>query len=276
MKLWTVIFIVILMIGITPAFAVDSPVSQQNTASKAVKQIDTGIKNVSQITGAANDNVVTSLEASDLENSGYIDEYDDDGNYIGNYIWVDSSDLSDTSDDELDEIDDYSVSSFNIPGEYTDYLDEPDNVDTANFEDIDEFNEVNGDVSSEIVNMADGDVSAGLSDENDNLNELNADDQFDGDGYDIFTGLEIEFEDNVDELNENDDVDELDDGNCVVFDPSDFPSSEDTSYIDTNVSTNCKPLIVTIVNGLCGVVQATLRGLGNVCMICGNTLETIF
>lgn len=274
MKLWMAIFLVILMIGVTPAFAADSPVDQQTATSTAVKQTNGNIKNVSGVTDSSNGDMVTSFAVSDPADgdSGYIDGYDDDGNYIGNYMVVDSS------DDEPDEMDNYTVSSFNMPGEDIEYIDEPDSSDIVDSASIDESDD-SGDDLLEITDTIDED--APNPDENDNFDELNEDDQFDEDGYVIVTELDIEFEDDdssdVDQLNESldGDVIDLDDGNYTVIDPADVPSSEITSQIDTNVSNNCKPLIVTIVNGLCGVVQATLEGLGNVCMILGNELETI-
>ena len=280
MKLWMVIFLVILMIGVTPAFAADSPADQQTATSTVIKQINDNTENVSEVTESSNRDMVTSFDVSDPadKNSGYIDGYDDDGNYIGNYMVVDSS------DDELDESDDYTVSSFNIPGEDIEYIDEPDSSDMVDSAIIDEYNDY--DDLLEVADTIDEDTDYAADapshpDENDNFDELNEDDQFDEDGYNIVTELDIEFEDDdssdVDQLNESldGDVIELDDGNYTVIDPAGVPSSEITSQIDTDVSNNCKPLIVTIVNGLCGLVQATLEGLGNVCMILGNELETI-
>lgn len=287
MKLWMAIFLVILMIGVTPAFAANSPADQQTATSKAVKQINSDIKNVSEVTESSNGDV-TSFAVSDPadEDSGYIGGYDDDGNYIGNYTVIDPSDLEDTSDDQPDETDDYTVSSFNVPGEDIEYIDELDDNNMDDSASMDEFDDAGNDLL-EVLDTVDegtdylGDVSS-PSYENDNFDELNANDQFDEDGYDMFTELNIEFgydgPHDIDQLNESQDegVNELDNGNSTVIDSSDVPLSEDTSQISTNVSANCKPLIVTIVNGLCGVVQATLEELGNVCMILGNELETIF
>ena len=289
MKVLMAIFLVILMIGVAPAFAVDSPADQQTAASTTVKQINSGIKDVSQVLDSSNNDRVTSFDVSDPEDedSGYIDGYDDDGNYIGNYTVIDPSDLECISDDQPDETDNYAVSSFNIPGEDIEYIDEPDSNNMVESASMDEFDDIGNDLL-EILDTVDED--AGYLDEldvsspsdEDNFDELNADDQLDEDEYDIFTELSIEFgydgPYDIDQLNESqdDDVNELDNGNCTVIDSSDVPLSEDTSQISTNVSTNCKPLIVTIVNGLCGVVQATLEKLGNVCMILGNELETIF
>ncbi|MEN6292264.1 MAG: hypothetical protein ABFD07_09680 [Methanobacterium sp.] len=287
MKLWMAIFLVILMIGVTPAFAANSPADQQTATSKAVKQINSDIKNVSEVTESSNGDV-TSFAVSDPadEDSGYIGGYDDDGNYIGNYTVIDPSDLEDTSDDQPDETDDYTVSSFNVPGEDIEYIDELDDNNMDDSASMDEFDDTGNDLL-EVLDTVDegtdylGDVSS-PSYENDNFDELNANDQFDEDGYDMFTELNIEFgydgPHDIDQLNESQDegVNELDNGNSTVIDSSDVPLSEDTSQISTNVSANCKPLIVTIVNGLCGVVQATLEELGNVCMILGNELETIF
>ena len=289
MKVLMAIFLVILMIGVAPAFAVDSPADQQTAASTTVKQINSGIKDVSQVLDSSNNDRVTSFDVSDPEDedSGYIDGYDDDGNYIGNYAVIDPSDLECIPDDQPDETDDYTVSSFNIPGEDIEYIDEPDSDNMVDSASMDEFDDT-GNGLLEILDTVDEDAEymdefdvSSPSDE-DNFDELNADDQLDEDEYDIFTELSIEFgydgPYDIDQLNESqdDDVNELDNGNCTVIDSSDVPLSEDTSQISTNVSTNCKPLIVTIVNGLCGVVQATLEKLGNVCMILGNELETIF
>jgi len=277
------------MIGVAPAFAVDSPADQQTAASTTVKQINSGIKDVSQVLDSSNNDRVTSFDVSDPEDedSGYIDGYDDDGNYIGNYTVIDPSDLECIPDDQPDETDDYTVSSFNIPGEDIEYIDEPDSDNMVDPASMDEFDDT-GNGLLEILDTVDEDADymdefdvSSPSDE-DNFDELNADDQLDEDEYDMFTELSIEFgydgPYDIDQLNESqdDDVNELDNGNCTVIDSSDVPLSEDTSQISTNVSTNCKPLIVTIVNGLCGVVQATLEKLGNVCMILGNELETIF
>jgi hypothetical protein len=283
------IFLVILMVGVAPAFAVDSPADQQTTASTTVKQTNSGIKDVSQVLDSSNNDRVTSFDVPDPEDEdgGYIDGYDDDGNYIGNYTVIDPSDLEGISDDQPDETDDYTVSSFNIPGEDIEYIDEPDSDNMVDSASMDEFDD-NGNDLLEILDTVDEDADyldefdlSSPSDE-DNFDELNADDQLDEDEYDMFTELSIEFgydgPYDIDQLNESqdDDVNELDNGNCTLIDSSDVPLSEDTSQISTNVSTNCKPLIVTIVNGLCGVVQATLEELGNVCMILGNELETIF
>ncbi|WP_424354571.1 hypothetical protein [Methanobacterium sp. MBAC-LM] len=289
MKVLMAIFLVILMVGVAPAFAVDSPADQQTTASTTVKQTNSGIKDVSQVLDSSNNDRVTSFDVPDPEDEdgGYIDGYDDDGNYIGNYTVIDPSDLEGISDDQPDETDDYTVSSFNIPGEDIEYIDEPDSDNMVDSASMDEFDD-NGNDLLEILDTVDEDADyldefdlSSPSDE-DNFDELNADDQLDEDEYDMFTELSIEFgydgPYDIDQLNESqdDDVNELDNGNCTLIDSSDVPLSEDTSQISTNVSTNCKPLIVTIVNGLCGVVQATLEELGNVCMILGNELETIF
>ncbi|OEC88730.1 hypothetical protein A9507_03345 [Methanobacterium sp. A39] len=282
------IFLVILMMGVAPAFAVDSPADQQTVVSTAVKQTNSDIKDVSQVLDSSNTDMVTSFDVSDPEDedSGYIDGYDDDGNYIGNYTVIDPSDLECIPDDQLDETDDYTVSSFNIPGEDIEYIDELYSNNMADSASMDEFDDEGNDLL-EVLDTVDegtdylGDVSI-PSYENDNFDELNANDQFDEDGYDMFTELNLEFgydgPHDIDQLNESQDegVNELDNGNFTVIDSSDVPLSEDTSQISTNVSANCKPLIVTIVNGLCGVVQATLEELGNVCMILGNELETIF
>lgn len=273
MKLWMAIFLVILMIGVTPAFAADSPADQQAATSTTFKQIN-GDKDVSQVIDSSKD-MVTSYDVSNPadEDSSYIDGYDDDGNYIGNYMVVDPSD---------DESDDYTVSSFNMPGEDIEYIDEPDSSDIVDSASVDESDDDLLEVADTIDEDTDyTDDAQSHPDENNNFDELNEDDQFDEDGYNIVTELYIEFGDDdlsdVDQLNESLDggVGELDDGNYTVVDPADVPSSETTSQIDTDVSNNCKPLIVTIVNGLCGLVQATLEELGNVCMILGNELETI-
>ncbi|MGB9977702.1 hypothetical protein [Methanobacterium sp.] len=262
MKVLMAVLLVILMIGVTPAFATDSVAYKQNIAPTVVKEINGGIKCVSQVV-AQPDNVINSV--SNDASSGYIDGYDDDGNYIGNYAVVDSSDLIDTSDNP-DGTDNYLVGSFNIPGEDVNYIDEPDNM--VNSSSMDEFDD-----NLEALDTPDKDTDYiseldESSQPDENINELNTDDM--DNEYDVITELDIEFEYNessgVGELDESldDDVGELDDGNYTVIDPSDVPSSETTSQIDTDVSTNCKPLIVTIVNGLCGVVQATLERLGNV------------
>ncbi len=280
MKVLMAIFIVILMIGVAPAFAANSPADQQTAAPTAVKQINGNIEKAFQVADPSSEDIMASSDESDLEDSDYIDGYDDEGNYIGNYIVVNPSN---------DEPDEYTVSSFNMTGDDIDYIDGPDSGNVPASTNIDEFDQYTDEDSLELGNTFDEDDDYTVefdasthTDENDNFDELNADDQFDEDGYDIFTELNIEFEDNgllyIDQLNESQDwdVNELDDGNYAVVDPLDVPSSEDTSQVDINVSTPCKPLIVTIVNGLCGVVQATLQRLGNVCMILGNELETVF
>lgn len=282
MKIWMAIFLVILMIGVTPAFAVDSTANQQTVSSTAIKQINSNNKEIYQSTNSSTSDVTAFDVSSQVdENEGYIDGYDDDGNYIGDYIVVDPA------DNQPDETDNYTVSSFNMPDENnTKYIDEPDSGDMIDSESINDSNNDTGDDSSEVIDTIDENDDAfnasSHTDENGNFNGLDEDDQFDEDEYfSIITELDIEFEGNdsldVDQLNESscDDVNELDNGNDTVIDPSDVPLSEDTLQIYTNVSNNCKPLIVTIVNGLCGVVQATLKELGNVCVIFGNELETI-
>ena len=281
MKIWMAIFLVILMIGVTPAFAADSTADQQTVSSTAIKQINDNNKEIYQVTNSSTGDV-TAFDVSGQvdENKGYIDGYDDDGNYIGEYIVVDPA------DNQPDETDNYTVSSFNMPDENnTKYIDESNSSDMIDSESINNSNNDTGDDLSEVIDTIDENDDAfnasNHTDENGNFDGLNEDDQFDGDGYNIVTELDIEFEGNdsldVDQLNESscDDVNELDNGNDTVIDPSDVPLSEDTLQIYTNVSNNCKPLIVTIVNGLCGVVQATLKELGNVCVIFGNELETI-
>lgn len=275
------IFLVILMIGVTPAFAADFTADQQTVSSTAIKQINGNNKDIYQVTNSSTGNVTAfDISGQVNESKGYIDGYDDDGNYIGDYIVVDPA------DNQPDETDNYIVSSFNMPDENnTKYIDKPDNSDMIDSESINNSNNDTGDDLSEVIDTIDENADAfnapNHTDENDNFDGLNEDDQFDEDGCNIVTELVIEFEDNdsldVDQLNESscDDVNELDNGNDTVIDPSDVLLSEDTLQIDTNVSNNCKPLIVTIVNGLCGVVQATLEGLGNVCVIFGNELETI-
>ena len=282
MKIWMAIFLVILMIGVTPAFAADSTADQQTVSSTAIKQINDNNKEIYQVTNSSTGDV-TAFDVSGQvdENKGYIDGYDDDGNYIGEYIVVDPA------DNQPDETDNYTVSSFNMPDENnTKYIDESNSSDMIDSESINNSNNDTGDDLSEVIDTIDENDDAfnasNHTDENGNFNGLNEDDQFDEDEYfSIVTELDIEFEGNdsldVDQLNESscDDVNELDNGNDTVIDPSDVPLSEDTLQIYTNVSNNCKPLIVTIVNGLCGVVQATLKELGNVCVIFGNELETI-
>ena len=280
MKIWMAIFLVILMIGVTPSFAADSTADQQTVSSTAIKQINSNNKEIYQATNSSTSDV-TAFDVSGQvdENEGYIDGYDDDGNYIGDYIVVDPA------DNQPNESDNYTVSSFNMPDENnTKYIDESDS-DMIDSESINNSNKDTGDDLSEVIDTIDENVDAfnasNHTDENDNFDGLNEDDQFDEDEYNIVTELDIEFEDNesldADQLSEGscDDVNELDNGNDTVIDPSDVLLSEDTLQIDTNVSNNCKPLIVTIVNGLCGVVQATLKELGNVCVIFGNELETI-
>ena len=273
MKIWMAIFLVILMIGVTPAFAADSTADQQIVSSTAIKQINSNNKEIYQATNlSTNDMTAFDVSGQVDENKGYIDGYDDDGNYIGDYIVVDPA------DNQPNESDNYTVSSFNMPDENnTKYIDEPDNSDMIDSESINNSNNT-GDDLSEVIDTIDENADAfnasNHTDENDNFDGLNEDDQFDEDEYfSIVTELDIEFEDNdsldADQLCESscDDVNELDNGNDTVIDPSDVPLSEDTLQIDTNVSNNCKPLILTIVNGLCGVVQATLEKLGNVCVV---------
>jgi hypothetical protein len=303
MKILMAILLVILMIGVTPAFAVDSSANSQTVTSTAIKGINGDIGDTSQVTDQSNEDVVSSFDASDMADgdSGYINGYDEDGNYIGNYTVVDPSNLIDTSNNQLDDTDNSIVSSFDVSDmhdEGSDYIDEPDISPVVNSASIDQFDEasdddytvdlldtpgedaiyIEPDVSGYIVDESD---VSDQPDENDSFDELNTD-QLDEDEYYTVTELDIEFEYNelpdVNQLNESpDDINELNNGNYTVIDPSDdqLSESETTSQIDTNVPPNCKPLILTIVNGLCGVVQATLEGVGNVCMVLGNELETI-
>ena len=303
MKILMAILLVILMIGVTPAFAVDSSANSQTVTSTAIKGINGDIGDTSQVTDQSNEDMVSSFDASDMldEDSGYINGYDEDGNYIGNYTVVDPSNLIDTSNNQLDDTDNSIVSSFDVSDMHDDgnnYIDEPDISPVVNSASIDQFDEASDDdytvdlldTPGEDAIYIEPDVSGYIvdesevsdqPDENDSFDELNTD-QLDEDEYYTVTELDIEFEYNglpdVNQLNESpDDINELNNGNYTVIDPSDDQLSENetTSQIDTNVPTNCKPLILTIVNGLCGVVQATLDGVGNVCMILGNELETV-
>ena len=307
MKILMAILLVILMIGVTPAFAVDSSANSQTVTSTAIKGINGDIGDTSQVTDQSNEDMVSSFDASDMldEDSGYINGYDEDGNYIGNYTVVDPSNLIDTSNNQLDDTDNSIVSSFDVSDMHDDgnnYIDEPDISPVVNSASIDQFEEAsdefNDDYAVDSVDtpvknadyIGEPDISGYVADEseisdqpdkNDKLDEYNAD-QFGEDEYYTVMELDIEFEYNelpdVNQLNESpDDIDELNNGNYTVIDPSDDQLSENetTSQIDTNVPTNCKPLILTIVNGLCGVVQATLEGVGNACMVLGNELETI-
>jgi hypothetical protein len=303
MKILMAILLVILMIGVTPAFAVDSSANSQTVTSTAIKGINGDIGDTSQVTDQSNEDVVSSFDASDMADgdSGYINGYDEDGNYIGNYTVVDPSNLIDTSNNQLDDTDNSIVSSFDVSDmhdEGSDYIDEPDISPVVNSASIDQFDEASDDdytvdllyTPGEDAIYIEPDVSGYIvdesevsdqPDENDSFDELNTD-QLDEDEYYTVTELDIEFEYNelpdVNQLNESpDDINELNNGNYTVIDPSDDQLSENetTSQIDTNVPTNCKPLILTIVNGLCGVVQATLEGVGNVCVVLGNELETI-
>ncbi len=279
------ILFIILMMGVAPTFAADSSVNQQTVTSTAIKEPNSDISDVYQVTDPGNDDMINSFDASDLvdEDSGYIDGYDDEG-YIGNYIVVDPSNLADTSDDGSDETDDYTVDSFDIPGEDSDYIDEYDNLvvnlasiyqfddsadefdddgtdslDTLNtqYEDVDYIDKP--DVNDYIVDESD--MSSPPNEEN--IDELN----LNGDEYYIVTELDFELEYgepfDSDQLNES--LDNKLDTNYTA-DPSDdrLSNGEITPQINTNVSTNCKPLIVTIVNGLRGVVLATLEGVCNV------------
>ena len=303
MKILMAILLVILMIGVTPAFAVDSSANSQTVTSTAIKGINGDIGDTSQVTDQSNEDMVSSFDASDMldEDSGYINGYDEDGNYIGNYTVVDPSNLIDTSNNQLDDTDNSIVSSFDVSDMYdegSDYIDEPDISPVVNSASIDQFDEASDDDYTVDLLDAPGEDAIYIEpdfsgyvvdesevsdqpDENDSFDELNTD-QLDEDEYYTVTELDIEFEYNelpdVNQLNESpDDINELNNGNYTVIDPSDDQLSENetTSQIDTNVPTNCKPLILTIVNGLCGVVQATLDGVGNVCMILGNELETV-
>ena len=277
------------MIGVTPAFAAEPHADQQTVTSAAVK---------------ANTDINDTSDISD-EDSGYINGYDDDGDYIGHYTVVGPSDsTSDEDSDYVDELDDQSddtgtsvVSSFGTPDisdEDGDYIDESDDMinstgideDSGDEFDVDDSQIDKGndavdesDVSGDYIDEPDeGYITGELDvstqpDENNSPDQL-PDDQFDESGY--YTGTEvIEYDDPyADQLNE--DVDELDGGNYTVVDSLDQQSGdESTSQVDENVSTTSKPLIVTIVNGLCGAVQATLEGLGNVCVVLGNELETV-
>ena len=279
MKVLMAVLLVILMIGVTPAFAADSSVNQQTVTSTAVKETSNDISDASDLTG---------------EDSGYIDGYDDDGNYIGQYIVVDPSDYAETSNEDstnadesdnsqmvnsasIDQFDEDNNDEFNA-----DDTNQPDNngdylaVDELNAPDISDGNEFD-DSGNYTVNELD---VPDQPDENDNY-QLTDDNQLDENGDYITTEIYFEFEYNeypdINHLNEDLDDNELCDGNYSMIKLSNDQLSEGETapQIDTNVSTNCKPLLLTIVNGLCGVVQATLKGVGNVCMVLGNDFETI-
>lgn len=235
--------------------------------------------------------------ASDLadENSGYIDGYDDDGNYIGNYTVVDSSDLEDASSeynnyvnesDQPDDTDNHNFSSSEVsdmPGEGSDHTGELDSSPVVNSTSIDAADDYIIIDSQDVLDILDEDNNY-LFDESevlnqpdeDNIGELNAADQLEGNEFCMITESEIEFEYNelsdLYSLNESidDDTNELD----TEADPLDDQSFEIEAI--SQIDTNCKPLIVTIVNGLCGVVQATLEGLCNVCMVLGNEFKITF
>ena len=281
------ILFIVLMIGVTPAFAAEPHADQQTVTSAAVK-VNTDINDTSDVSDG---------------DSGYINGYDDDGDYISHYTVVGPSDsTSDEDGDYVDELDDQSddagtavVSSFGTPDiPDDDYIDESDDMinSTGIDEDSsDEFDVDDGQIGNSNDTVDESDVSGDYSDEPDegyitgeldvstqpdenNSSDQLPDDQFDESGY--YTGTEvIEYDDPyADQLNE--DVDELDGGNYTVVDSLDQQSGDDsTSQVDENVSTTSKPLIVTIVNGLCGAVQATLEGLGNVCVVLGNELEAV-
>ena len=291
-KILMAILFIVLMIGVTPAFAAESHADQQSVTSAAVK---------------ANADINDASDVSDGD-SGYINGYDDDGDYIGHYTVVGPSDsTSDEDSDYVDELGDQSddadtavVSSFGAPdisdddyiGESDDMInstgmdegsgDEFDVIDANQIKDndndaVDEFDvscDYNDEFDDECYIIGELDMST-QPDENNSFDQL-PEDQFDEGGYYAGTDV-IEYDDScINQLNEDlDDVNELDGGNYTVVDSLDQSGDESTSQVDENVSATSKPLIVTIVNGLCGAVQATLEGLGNVCVVLGNELEAV-
>jgi hypothetical protein len=221
MKLLMMILLVVLMVGVTPAFAADSSADQQTVTSTAVKETNSDIGDELSVTDQSDD-----IVADPSEDSGYIDEYDDNGDYIGNYIVVDSSDASDISEED---------------GDYSDELNE-DNDTVIDLSDVsDQSNEVNDDYSDE-------------------LDEIN--DEFEPGDIDQ---LDESFDDSIDELGE---------GNYTVIDSND--QSGTISQIDTDIPTDIgEPILVTLVNELCGVVRSTLEGVDTICAVLGNELEMI-
>jgi hypothetical protein len=247
MKLLTTILLVVLMIGVTPAFAADSSADQQTVTSTAVKETNSDIGDGLLVTDQSDDGQVDPLD----ETSGYMDEYDDNGDYVGDYVVVDSSDESD------------------ISGEDGDYSDESDEGS------YDQVSDESDDIGDYIV--VDSPDMSDQPDDNGDYIDLSTDEQSDDNGD--FTAVEIddEFElGDIDQLDESFEgsTDELDEGDYTVIDSND--QSETISQIDTNISIDTgKPLLVTLINELCGVVQCTLEGVDTICAVLGNELGMI-
>lgn len=245
MKVLTVILLLVLMIGVTPAFAASSPADEQVVASTAVKGANIDIKNVSS------------------ENSGFIDGYDD-GNYIGNYIVVDSSDTSNLPDEIADNNDqsDDNVVDLLDRSEDGDIYNVVGSVDTTNISD--EVNEGYELKYDDYIVINSSDVSDRTDGDNNNTDE-SIDDE--NGNYRVIESYN-EFEYTFELLNENDDADELDGDDYIVIDSSNQLFEDKTaSQIDTNVPTfTGGHLLANLVDELCGVVQSILGGLDIISM----------
>lgn len=280
------VLLVVLMVGVAPAFAVD----------------------------------VSS------ENNGYIAGYDDNGNYTDHYTVMTISDLEDTLDGDTDYIEesdnqlyedkltftsfdtmdvfsednDYIdksdqlensinpiVNSLEIPGGYIDEFDINNTNSTSTGEfDEDKDHNLGSDVNpiDLIAGNLNIDMSEGCTDEPDDgnyLDELDVSTQScENDNFDQLTGDQLNETEYVGtevdtEFNESIDIDRLNESlyNDVGEVNTDYAgvglSNDNLSGCETSIqtNTNCKPLILTIVNGLCGVLKATLEG---VCTMYGT------
>jgi hypothetical protein len=275
MKVLMAILILVLMIGVTPAFAADSPADQQVIAPTAVKETNNDMEDGLSVTDQPDDGQVDPLD----ETSGYTDGYDDNGDYIGNYIVIDSSDLSGEDGDyskELDEGNDYTVIDS------SDISDQSDEVtdDYSDESDESSYNQVNSDESNDIDDyiLVDSSDISDQPDDNGDYIDLLTDEQLDEIGDYAAFEIDNEFEPwGIDQLDGSfeDSADESDDGDYIVIDLND-ESSETISQIDTDLPIDTgEPILVTLVNELCGVVQSTLEGVDTICAVLGNELEMI-
>jgi len=231
MKVLMAILFIVLMIGVTPAFAANSPADQQAVTSVTDKGNNNSIGDVSKLTNqSSNTNAVDASDISDKE--GFIDGYDDNGNYIGHYIVVsDTSNSSDGAIGDNDQLDDNVDYTTDNPSDVSSISDEDDNTNDPNVYDL--------------YNVAD---SISPSDQSENNGEL-VDDQS---NENVGT---------VDPSSEYNNVDELD-NNTIINPDNQSPESETTSQMETNIPTNSGHLLVNLVDGLFGTVQTILGGLG--------------
>lgn len=279
MKLLIAIVLIVLMIGVTPAFAAISPADQQNAASMSVKDAGTDIGEQSQVTDQSDDTddyiVIDPSNESDTSGEGgdYSDDSGDQLDEGGNYIVVAASDELDTEgenngyidelDDQLDDNGDYIVINSSAEsdtakdGNYIDDLD--DNIDSDQLDNRGNYIARSSDVSNH-------------PDESSNYAEEPADDQLDESSEYTITEVGAESEyifESLDELDEN-----LDNTTEALNDDQ-SSGSETISQIGINVHATHESLIVTLVDRLCGVVQSTLGGVDSICMVLANGLATI-